>query len=90
MPLKRKLIVTIIFFKKIMKKYCRHRHVKTRKYYQIECNFIPVIRVYEEKTCLNCKKSSCEKISEYPSCYYDLNKVRQRLERNHIQNRENV
>ena len=82
--------MSINFLKKIIKKHCRHHNVIVKKYYKMECNTIPTIKVYEKKQCKYCQKIFYKQVYEYSSHYYDLKKIQIRLERNHVVSAEKI
>ncbi len=70
--------------------FCTHEKTTEKMFYCNESPSIPVISVYHSSTCKRCGKEFTTKVSEYPSCYYDLSDVVKVLKSKGIQNLEDI
>jgi hypothetical protein len=70
--------------------FCRHLDTETKLFYKKECEFLPVVKIYAERTCRSCGIKTIVPISEIATCYYKLPAIEEDLRNKGVEYREDA
>jgi hypothetical protein len=83
---KGKLLKRIWGFMKVF--FCRHLDTETKLFYEKECEMLPVVKIYAERTCRSCGMKTVIPLSEIATCYYKLPAIEEDLRNKGMEYRE--